>query len=275
MPAATLRTTLFSKRTCSTTHHVQAAARVARRQHDGVAGLRFLPMVLEDVVLDDHVAGVLQLEQVLHRPHRAGAGRHGAAVPAAPVSTNTCRSRSSRSPSRTGGAAVDPVLGGVRRPACHVSRTAPPARSPLTATSAEAVDRPIVPCPTGAGRRSGRRRCRPRARRRPRCGGTFLRRRDDRIAPRHRPREEIAAERRCRPPPGSGSPDRSHRTSRSRRPPRDSCSRSRSGPGRSSRRSPGCRCRRPCSPRCASPGWSRRGVQRDAALLPHSASPCT
>ena len=62
-----------------------AAARVAHGQHDRPAGLRLHPVVLEDVLLDDHVARVLQLEQILDGPP----GPPGAtvpAVPAAPVS---------------------------------------------------------------------------------------------------------------------------------------------------------------------------------------------
>jgi hypothetical protein len=51
---------------CDVSHHVvletyvlddapcTAAVRVARREHDCVSGLRVLPVVLEDVVLDDH-----------------------------------------------------------------------------------------------------------------------------------------------------------------------------------------------------------------------------
>ncbi len=45
--------------------------RVARRQHDGEAGLRAAPVVFHDVVAHPHPPRVLQLEQVLDGPRRA------------------------------------------------------------------------------------------------------------------------------------------------------------------------------------------------------------
>src|SRR5678816_1561861 len=46
----------------------RAAGVLRRRDHDRHARLSVRPVVLEDVVLDEHTAGVLELEQVLDRP---------------------------------------------------------------------------------------------------------------------------------------------------------------------------------------------------------------
>ena len=50
------------------THHVQRAALIHRLEHDGAATLSVLPVVLEDVALDEHALRVLDLEEVLHQP---------------------------------------------------------------------------------------------------------------------------------------------------------------------------------------------------------------
>src|SRR5207237_10023863 len=47
-------------------------ARVARREHDGIAWLCGQPVVLHDVSLDDHAPSVLQFEDVLDTRHRRG-----------------------------------------------------------------------------------------------------------------------------------------------------------------------------------------------------------
>ena len=49
----------------------RGAVRVAWGQHDGKARLSLFPVILHDVVLDQDVAGVLQLEDVLDLPPRA------------------------------------------------------------------------------------------------------------------------------------------------------------------------------------------------------------
>jgi hypothetical protein len=56
----------------------RAAALIARRQQDGIAGLIGHPEVFHDVAFDDDVARVLQLEEILDGPARR-LGRRGRA----------------------------------------------------------------------------------------------------------------------------------------------------------------------------------------------------
>ena len=109
---------------------------IARREHDCPARLRLPASGSRNVVLDDDVAGILQLEDVLDRSTRWQLGGDRSAGSGAPVSMNSVVDTSSTVLAARG-PAVHPVLG------CAPDRLPPDThracrRPSLTVTSAEA-----------------------------------------------------------------------------------------------------------------------------------------
>ena len=80
---------------------------VSRRQHERVAALARLPVVLDDVALDPDALGVLQLDRVLHVPQRAAGTRRTRRLPGARVGEGGARAAR---------VAIDPFTAGARAP---------------------------------------------------------------------------------------------------------------------------------------------------------------
>ena len=163
-PPPACRTTLLRKSTFRIVHHVQAPPEFRTVSTIAQPGLRFLPVVLEDVLLDHQVVRVLQLEQVLDGPD--GGRVSDRASPPTPVSVNVGWLRSSIRRSRT--CFGNAVLGRIRdrRP----GELDLPRRRQADRLAAEGQDCAVVPCPKAGAPRPDRytplpegRRSRPRS----------------------------------------------------------------------------------------------------------------
>ena len=191
-PPAVCRTRLLRNDDALHDRPRRAAALVARREDDRIAGLIGDPEVLEDVAFDQHVLRVLQLEGVLHRPLRPAVARLLGGRRAADRGAGSAVSMKNGGVVfqyivlPAGRAAVDEVVlgAGHRRPRdAHAAGR--PGGDRRRHFGRRRRRRLVRSGPTSARAATGRSRCRPRAH--PPAAAvrpTRRRRRDDRIAPR-------------------------------------------------------------------------------------------
>src|SRR6185436_4747500 len=147
MPAATFRTRLYSKRTCSTTHHAQPPFElrgVSTIAYPGCASFQWFSKMLSSTTTLRAFFNSNRFFTVHTVPGDVGTAP---AVPALPVSVNSVPLTVQKAACAP---AVRPYTWYSVAPAtgCHVSRTALAGWLTETVASIDAVERPIVPCPT-------------------------------------------------------------------------------------------------------------------------------